>query len=143
MQFPLTEVGPGILRPLIPILIKGNKQSMLTDGLLDTGADRVVLTSKVAHQLGIDPGDTVASVTIKSATGQQVACKITTVIFSLSRNSTRIWWLAEVAVATTALEKSLWGFKGFLEYFRFNYDGPNRCFTLTAGDNLPAVPPPG
>jgi hypothetical protein len=65
-----------------------------------------------------------------------------TLPLELRRDSERLQWLAEVAVCTVGLRYPYWGFKGFLEFFRAEFDGPNRWVTLLAGDNLPIATPP-
>lgn len=40
------------------------------------------------------------------------------------------------------IRNNYWGFKGFLEFFRTEFDGPNLVVTLTPGSNLPIVTPP-
>lgn len=137
MQFPYTEVGAGILRPLVPVRITGPVGIVFEDGLLDAGADRTLITRKVATQLGIDVESLVTTIQIQSATGQLVHCKLARLTFELRRDTRRISWSAEVGVALQSIQRPLWGYKGFLEYFRATFDGPRRLVTLTAGKNLP------
>ncbi|MFL5242800.1 MAG: aspartyl protease family protein [Gemmataceae bacterium] len=141
MRFPYTEVKPGIFRPIANMLISGPAGTTWTDGLLDTGADRTVLTMKIAQQLGIDVLALTEKWTVASATGQNVSCKITRLPFLLFRKPKRVTWLAEVAIAIEPIQRPLWGFKGFLEYFRVTFDGPKRLITLNPGRNLPSTIP--
>jgi hypothetical protein len=142
MRFPYTEVGPGIFRPLIPAWVWGPAGPLLTDGLLDSGADHTLLTPGFARRLGIDVAALPAQMTVKAATGDRVTCKQTTVIMGLIRGRSRIYWRADVAVAIDPLPIPHWGFRGFLEFFRTNLNGPKRFVTLTAGENLPVAMPP-
>jgi hypothetical protein len=141
MQFPYTSVGPGIFRPIVPLLLRGPASTLLSDGLLDSGADRTLLSPRVARGLGIDVAALPIAVSIKSATGHKVPCKFTRMTVELIRGSERIGWVAEMVIPVTGVDQSHWGFKGFLEYFRSEFDGPNRMITLTPGSNLPPVPP--
>jgi hypothetical protein len=142
MRFPYTEVGPGLYRPLVPVRVWGPVGPHLADGLLDCAADRVLLSPTVATRAGIDVAALEDEVTILSASLQPVACRQTRVLLELRRNSRRYCWQAEVAVATQPIHLSLWGLKGFLEYFRTTLDGPRRFARLIAGQNMPKARPP-
>jgi hypothetical protein len=142
MQFRYTEVKSGLFRPLLSFVIWGPAGPVWTDGLLDSGADRTVLTPDLAKRLGINIRKLAPELHIASATGQRLRCRIVTVPLELWRNRNRICWRAEVAVATSAIQRSHWGFKGFLEFFRTTFDGPKRTFTLKPGVNLPAMDSP-
>jgi hypothetical protein len=143
MRFPYTEVGPGVYRPIVPLSLWGPAGAVLVDGLLDTGADRTLVTPRVARSLGIDViGLQTPPLQLKVPSGQLVACRLAIVIMGLSRHRSRICWHAEIAVALEAVTKPLWGFKGFLEYFRTCFDGPQRRVTLTAGNSLPKTTEP-
>jgi hypothetical protein len=142
VRIPYTEVAPGVFRPLLAMLIWGPTRPVLVEGLLDTASDRTLLPPKWARDLGIDVGALTTTLTVRSATGQRVACKTTVLPLEIRRDSTRLCWLGEVAITTEVVRIPHWGFKGFLEYFQANFDGPNRFATLTAGDNLPVTTPP-
>jgi hypothetical protein len=142
MQLPYTEVGAGIYRPLLALRLWREAAHALVDGLLDTGADRTLLPTKVARDLGIGVDALTTGVKVRTATGQQVLCKTTSLLFDLVRLPERICWLAEVAIAVEPIQQPHWGFKGFFEFIRADFDGPNRVITLTAGANLPVAAPP-
>ncbi len=142
MQFPYTEVGPGIYHPLIAVLLTGPAGHFLIEGILDPGADRSILPLKWALRLGILVDALTSAVTLQSATGQPLLCKNTTLQFHLLRDFERISWQAEVAIAPDELRRPHWGFKGFLEFFRTVFDGPNLQITLDPGPNLPRTTPP-
>ena len=76
---------------------------------------------------------------VKTATGQEVHCKVGEVTFELRRDRHVIAWKAEVAIPSVEIRRPIWGFKGFLEFFRARFDGPGRIVSLTAGPNLPKV----
>jgi hypothetical protein len=97
----------------------------------------------LANDMGIVINALSNEMTIKSATGQEIVCKITTLCLQFVRNGLQVSWMAEVAVALGGIRINHWGIKGFLEYFSADFDGPNRLVRLTAGDNLPATTPPG
>lgn len=142
MEFPYTEVGPGIFRPKIAVTLWGHSQPVFTDGLLDTGADRTVLSEPLARQLGFDLTSLSNQAVVQAATGQKVLCRLSTLVFSLRRDATVLTWEGEVALADQYRGQPLWGFKGFLEFFRAEFNGPKRLVTLTPGDNLPLVSVP-
>jgi hypothetical protein len=112
------------------------------DGLLDTGSDRILLTPKSARNLGIDVNALSDTVEMQSATRQTVTCRTTHLPVELIRDSVKLCWLAEVAIAIDGIRINHWGFTGFLEFFRAEFDGPNRVATLIAGANLPVIEPP-
>jgi hypothetical protein len=143
MRIPYTEVGPGIYRPLVAVRVWGLDGPYLEDGLLDTGADRTLLTTEVAEKVGIDLAALSSQILIRSATLQRVTCPLTGVVLALQRDSERYCWRAEVAVATQPIRVSHWGSKGYLEFFRATFDGPRRFASLVAGHNLPSALPPG
>jgi hypothetical protein len=141
MQYPYTEVQPGRFRPIILLHIRGPIKSILTDGLLDSGADRTILSPRTARSIGIDVNSIVATISVRVPVGPTLKCKVAKLPLELLRAPDQICWLGEVAVPLTAVHNNYWGFKGFLEYFRAEFDGPNRMITLTPGSNLPAVTP--
>jgi len=112
----------------------------LADGLLDTGSDRTILTPKIASSLGLDIDALPDQVVIQSAFGHDVHCKLVTLVLELRRDRRAVAWAAEVLVTKTPIQLTLWGIKGFLEFFRAEFDGPTRTVTLTPGNNLPAPP---
>jgi hypothetical protein len=143
MQFPFVQVGAGIFRPIVSVLAWGPFGSLPMDGLLDSGSDRTLLPAKLVRSLGIDVDALPTPIAVRSATGQRVVCKTTHLIFDLRRGGSRFCWVADVAVATqVTFQRPHRGFKGFLEYFLTEFDGPNRIVTLFPGANLPVTNPP-
>lgn len=138
MTFPYSEVGHGIHRPYIPVLMTGQKGAALRDGLLDTGSDRCILSPHVTDLIGLHaiPG---RSLRIGSILGQHVDCSIAEVNFTIRRNGFELSWQAEVAIAPHRLKRMIWGCRGFLQYFRAEFDGPHRRVSLTPRQNLPRV----
>jgi hypothetical protein len=127
---------------MVPVAIWGTRGHILVDGLLDTCADRTLLPLRWARQLGIDVSTLANPVTIRTATESSLTCRITSLVFELTRNAERVCWLAEVGITGDEMKKPHWGFKGFLEFFTAEFNGPGRAVDLTAGDNLPAATPP-
>ena len=142
MQFPYTQRGPGVFRPIVPLRLYGPAAAVLTDGLLDPGADRVLLLPRLARVLGIDMKTLTTTKLMKSATGHSGLVKLTSLIVVLRRNSTEICWQAEVGFPSFPVQRCYWGIKGFLEFFIAEFDGPNRVVTLTSGSNLPVATAP-
>jgi hypothetical protein len=141
MIFPYTEVRPGVFRPLVPLWIYGPTRTLLTDGVLDTGAERVLLLPPVARRLGIDIAALSSTVVLHVPTGQAVACKTAVLIVELRRPHSSMFWRSEVAIPAQPIRHCYWGIKGFLEFFRAEFDGPNHAVTLIAGSNLPVAAP--
>jgi hypothetical protein len=142
MRFRYTEVKTGIYRPLLAIVVWGPGGPVWADGLVDSGADRTLLTPDLARRLGIDTSSLTADLEIRSATGQRIRCKRLSLRLEISKKPKRLCWHADVAVTTTHIQRPHWGFRGFLEYFRATFDGPKRTFTLLPGANFPAIVPP-
>src|SRR5205823_1674777 len=109
MRFPYTEVGPGISRATIPVLIWGTAGSLSVDGLLDTAADRTLLPPRVIRYLGLDVDALPVTGAVRSSTGQVVPYKTTHLILDLRRDSERYCWLGEVAVTTEEVRLPHWG----------------------------------
>lgn len=142
MRSAYTEVGPGIFRPLIPLWVWGPDDCYLTDGILDSGADRTILNIPTASKIGIRLEQLTATVNLRTATNQALPCKLANVVLEIRRKPARVCWSAEIGVAVGNLPQNLWGFKGFLEFFRATFDGPRRTFTLVPGRSLPRVKRP-
>lgn len=142
MRFPYTEVQPGRFRPMVLLRVWGPVNSILTDGLLDTGSDRIIFAPRIARALGVDVAALPGAVTARVPTGTPLPCKLVSLRLELARPPSRICWLGEVAIPLSPVRNNYWGFKGFLEYFRADFDGPNRVVTLTTGAGLPAVAVP-
>jgi hypothetical protein len=136
------EVRTEIHRPIIAARVWGPAQQVMTDGLLDSGSDYTLVRAKLARNLGIDVDTLSTTVEIRSATGQSVLGKATLVPLQLARESTRLTWLADIVIVPDAIRINHWGFRGFMEYFRVEFDGPNHCVTLTPSDTLPVITPP-
>ena len=93
----MIEVGPGIFRPLLAVHLLGPSRARVLDGIVDTGSDRVLIPFEVARSLGLNPVS--SQFVMKSATDDKIPCRRATVNMGLSRDSTRLYWEAEVAVA--------------------------------------------
>jgi hypothetical protein len=139
VRFPYLERRPGTFRPHVAVVVRSPHKTALADGLLDTGADRTVLTPKIATRLGLDFDALPGQYVIQSATGHDVQCKLVQLVLELRRDGQAVSWAADVAVTKAPLQSALWGMKGFLEFFRAEFDGPGRAVTLTPGLNFPAA----
>jgi hypothetical protein len=142
MRFAYTEVGPDFYRPMVAVWIWGPVRSFIADGLVDTAADCTLLTPPVAHTIGIDPGALTESTIVETAAIDQVPCKVTTVTLGLFRDAVRLFWMARVAVPIVPMNRCLWGYRGFLEYFQASFYGPDLYFDLIAAKSIPVVSPP-
>ena len=54
MKFRYKEITADIKRPIIPIILEHNGQSLALSALIDSGADISVFSAEVAEALGID-----------------------------------------------------------------------------------------
>lgn len=53
MRFSYIKVAPRLIRPIIPITIKSGPHFVLTQALIDSGADQCVFDSNIAKALGL------------------------------------------------------------------------------------------
>lgn len=54
MKFQYKKYGPGILRPVIPVVIKYNGKDIIYEALVDSGADSNIFPAQIADILGIN-----------------------------------------------------------------------------------------
>ncbi len=141
MRIPYTQVGPDLFRPLLPVIIHSTAAAWLVEGLLDPGSDLTLLPLQWAARLGVDYQSLSPGGAVTSATGELVPWRTWQLDFDVRRDMERICWRADVAVTTDKITRPHWGFKGFLQYFRAEFDGPNLVVTLTPGANLPTPTP--
>ena len=142
MRFHYTQRGPATFRPFAPVLLVGPAGTALVDGLLDTGADRVLIPEPFAAMVGFDFDALPSANALITTASKRIPCKTASLILGLRKSGVQTYWHAQVAITTTPLSYCYWGIQGFLEFFRAEFDGPNRVVTLAAGGNLPAAPPP-
>src|SRR5262245_44626205 len=112
MRFPFTEVGPGLFRPVVPVISWGATRCIFVDGVIDTAADWTLLPPDRAVRLGIDRTKLPGGPSIRSATGQLVSCKTTRLPFELRRDGERCCWLADLAVTGPEVTVPHWGMRG-------------------------------
>ena len=98
MQFPFIELRPGVFCPVIALHFRGPGGEVVSDGLLDTGSERTLITTKLARSLGIDPDQLPTAFQLRSATGHSSSCKMRSLPLQLRRDNESISWMAEVLI---------------------------------------------
>lgn len=64
MKFRYKKLGPGVLRPIIPIAVEHERRVLHYEVLVDSGADTCMFDAEIGEALGID---------VESGTRQEVA----------------------------------------------------------------------
>ena len=136
MNFPYTILLTPSDRPIVPVFLEQNDRRLLTHGLLDSGADTVLLPYRSALNLGVMLGP---PRTIGTATGHLVSYRPGTITLELRCALETIRWRAEVGLTAAPLSIPLFGDKGFLEFFRSEFDGQLREVELKPKGNLPRI----
>lgn len=128
-----------LYRPEIPLRVIGKTGEAFLLGLLDTGADEVLLGRSVADAIGADL-DHSARWSIRGFAGQRADAVLGRVEVEVSDGiETHRWPLAVgfVEYDDPALEQvAILGHTGFLQYFNAEFRGADREVVLTANDAL-------
>ena len=136
MKFPYTMLGSSRDHPIVPVLIDQGRKRRLLLGLLDTGADVTLMPYRVSLALGVMLGP---PNTVGTATGQQISYRPGAITLELRCALETVRWRAEVGFTAAPLSIPLFGDKGFLEFFRCEFDGQLREVELTPKSNLPRI----
>jgi len=121
MRFPTMARG-GLRRPIIPLIVEApSGVRLLTDALVDTGADTTILPARVAAQLGIDlPAP--PKVPVFSASGHSIKYALLDVVLELRSFPDVYRWRTRVGFSSQLMIGSALGTRGFFEFFQFRYD---------------------
>jgi hypothetical protein len=121
MRFPTIARG-GLRRPIIPLIVEGpNGVRLLTDALVDTGADVTLLPDVLAPQFGIDLTALPYGALI-SASGHPLNCAFIDLVLELRAFPDIYRWRTRVGFAVQSTRRAVLGTRGFFECFRLRYD---------------------
>jgi hypothetical protein len=120
-------------RPALPIRVIGPAGDALAFGLVDTGADDVLLPDRFIEPLGVAIHP--EHVTIGAFGGGAVSVRFGTVDLELRRRGAVLRWSARVAFHAGG--RALLGHAGFLEHFTATFNGRRRHVTLTPNGTAP------
>ncbi len=129
MQFP-TRLKNNIRRPIIPIRVHANGLSVLTDALVDTGADVTILPMFVADRLGIDLSQT-PEMSLVGALGGGGSYRSFELELELRRLPEAIRWKGQVGFADREMSFAFLETRGFFEFFKLTYDAKRELIDLT------------
>jgi hypothetical protein len=116
------------------VIVEHGGRRQVVIGLLDTGADVCLLPYRKSHELGVMLG---APRTIGTATGQSVSYRPGALTLEIRSATETVRWRAEVGFTAAPLSVPVFGDRGFLEYFRSEFDGQFREIELTPKPNIP------
>lgn len=130
-----------VLRPEIPVRIRGPRGQGHYVALVDTGADNSVVPVRIADDLGIDlhPSTGPDLVTLG---GEKLPVHIGEIEIEVGDAEESVRWLAAVHFfdfASAEHETLVFGHAGFLDYFTAVFDGLWATLTLTPNATLPRL----
>jgi hypothetical protein len=135
MEFPYLDLPGGISRPIIAVMLEGPTGKRLLDGLVDTGSDRTLFPEREAQAVGLQlPADPDGH--IRTAGGVSIPYRVSDAVFKLRASASVIRWRASIAFAESPLQIIHLGYRGFLEYFRCTFYGPEKKIALEPQPNL-------
>jgi hypothetical protein len=124
-------------RPIVPISVMGSIATRAFEGRLDTGSDDTVFPESVAKQVGIDL--THAPIGRGStANGAQLIVRYVQVRLRLTDGVERREWPAWIGFSS-AIQRPLLGFAGFLQFFTAVFYGDREQVELTINCFYPGM----
>src|SRR5882724_8895583 len=114
-----------ISRPLISLTVIGPGGSQLLDGLIDSGADGILVPEYVASTIGIDL-TTASQETTRGIGGGRITARYVDVTLRIADQNEYREWFAPMGRRTAIL-----GHAGFLEYFSTTLLGDLQRVELT------------
>jgi predicted aspartyl protease len=122
-------------RPYVPFRVVDPRGSTRLDGLLDTGADEIILPRSIAEPLGIALDDN-AHGRFRGVGGHVVIVVYGSVEIEVATTSQELRWSATVAFLDDG-PGAILGRTGFLEFFTATFNGNQRHVTLTPNTAFP------
>lgn len=122
-----------VYRPVAPIEILGDRNSLKLFALIDTGADFTLLPMEVAKFLGI-PLAAGSSVSMTGVGGSTIQAYPATVDLTLTQGRESLRWHARVHFAEQ--DNLLLGNEGFLEFFIATFDWAAKTIDLAPNSML-------
>ena len=125
-------------RPIVPITFIGPGGTHLMDGLVDSGADEIILPEMVATIVGIDLS--IAPVlTTRGIGGIPVSVRLAEVALRIADLRERHEWSAWVGFSPVPRRTAVRGFAGFLQYITTTLHGDREVVELTVNALYPGT----
>jgi predicted aspartyl protease len=125
-------------RPVISITLIGLGGTQVLDGLIDSGADAILVPEYVAADIGIDL-TTAAEETTRGIGGSQVTARYADVTVRIAAQNERREWSALVGFAPIGKRNAILGHAGFLQYFTTVLHGDLERVELTINGLYPGI----
>ena len=125
-------------RPVISITMIGPRGTQLLDGLIDSGADAVLVPEDVEAKIGIDLTGA-AEETTRGIGGVRVVARYADVTLRIADQNERREWSALVGFAPIGRRNAILGHAGFLQYFTTTLHGDSERVELTINGLYPGI----
>ena len=125
-------------RPVISLTSIGPGGTQLLGGLIDSGADAILVPEYVAADIGIDL-TTAAEETTRGIGGVRVTARYADVTLRIADQNERREWSALVGFAPLAKRNAILGHAGFLQYFTTVLHGDLERVELTINGLYPGT----
>ena len=127
-------------RPEIPLHLFGEKSELFTYGLLDSGADGVLISRNIADDIGVRMDETLRW-SVRGVSGESLEAVLGHVEIEVMDHQESMCWLMPVGVVTFDDPANddivLLGQTGFLQYFDTRLFGAKHVVELLSNDTLP------
>jgi hypothetical protein len=117
----------------------GPTSAYLTDILIDTGSDDIVLPTRLASHLGVPLGGGPQGTAAGIGSTHPVSLQYVPLILELRNQSEVHRWRAVVAFTAAQMAYPVFGIAGGLEHFRLTLDIQSREVILEAKPTLPST----
>ena len=127
-----------VSRPLIPVTLIGPGGTWVLDGLVDSGADGILVPAFVAPIIGIDLTSAAPEAT-RGIGGSNVTTYYADVTMRIADQNEQREWSALVGFAQLTSRNVLLGHAGFLQYFTTILHGDLEFVELTVNALYPGT----
>jgi hypothetical protein len=124
-------------RPLIMVSAIGPKNTIPTEGRLDTGSDDTVFPDNLAALIGVDLSNAPIGQN-RTANRSLVTVRYAQITLRITNGVERREWPAWVGF-TPAIHRPLLGFAGFLQFFTATFRGDREEVELTVNSFYPGT----
>ena len=125
-------------RPIVPITLIGPLGSHLLRGLVDSGADEIIVPEFVPPIIGVDLFGA-PTVTTRGIAGSMVSVRLAEVTMRIADLHERREWSAWVGFSPIPRRTAVLGFTGFLQYFTTMLHGEFERLELTVNALYPGT----
>jgi hypothetical protein len=137
---PIVSLGGRMVRPkpIVALSLTGPAATVPLDGLVDTGADDIVVPETVATMLGIDLSGA-PTIQATGANRSPIPVRFAEATRRLSDGQESREWRAWVGFTSSPMRWGLLGFAGFLQFFTAVFDGARETVELTVNPLYPGT----